>query len=128
MRYVEFILYVADQTASRDFYQAVLGLIPRLDVPGMTEFQLNESAVLGLMPASGIKRLLGLAIAEPVESGRFPKCELYIPVDNPQAMSETVVEAGGKLLSPAEPRDWGDLVAYAADLDGHVLAFAKNLP
>ena len=125
LRYCEFILYVADQAASREFYRAVLGLEPRLDVPGMTEFELTSSAVLGLMPIAGIRRLLGDAILDPQLAGSIPRCELYLPADDPQAMLERVVAAGGKLLSPAQPRNWGDVVAYGADLDGHVLAFAK---
>lgn len=35
-----FVLYVADQTQSAAFYAAMLGREPRLDVPGMTEFDL----------------------------------------------------------------------------------------
>jgi catechol 2,3-dioxygenase-like lactoylglutathione lyase family enzyme len=50
MRYAMFILYVRDQQTSRDFYARTLGLEPVLDVPGMTEFQLTDSAILGLMP------------------------------------------------------------------------------
>jgi len=59
-----FILYVADQRRSTAFYSAVLGIEPRLDVPGMTEFTLPGGAVLGLMPAAGIHALLGPALAQ----------------------------------------------------------------
>lgn len=125
MHCVEFILYVADQARSRDFYQAVLGLEPRLDVPGMTEFELNAGAVLGLMPAAGIRRLLGDTIADPLQAGQIPRCELYLPAGDPQAMVEAVAKAGGRLVSPAALRNWGELVAYATDPDGHLLAFAR---
>lgn len=37
------ILYVANQEASRAFYQAVLAQAPGLDVPGMTEFAIGQS-------------------------------------------------------------------------------------
>jgi hypothetical protein len=37
-----FILYVADQAAVTAFWTAVLGRSPSLDVPGMTEFTLNQ--------------------------------------------------------------------------------------
>lgn len=124
MQYAEFILYVADQARSRDFYRAVLGREPRLDVPGMTEFELSAGAVLGLMPASGIKRLLGDAIDDPLQAGQLPRCELYLPASDPQAMVELVGAAGGRVISPAADRNWGDRVAYAADPDGHILAFA----
>ena len=54
-----FILYIRDQHDSTRFYAQVLGTEPNLQVDGMTEFALLDSTVLGLMPAAGIKRLLG---------------------------------------------------------------------
>lgn len=60
-----FILYVSDQRASARFYEAVLAMAPSLDVPGMTEFTLGSDAVLGLMPAAGIRRLLGPKLRDP---------------------------------------------------------------
>ena len=53
---VEFILYVADQNRSRNFYAQVLQKEPSLNVPGMTEFDLNETCKLGLMPENGIAK------------------------------------------------------------------------
>jgi catechol 2,3-dioxygenase-like lactoylglutathione lyase family enzyme len=49
-----FILYVSDQERSTAFYSAVLGMHPTLNVRGMTEFTLDGSSILGLMPESGI--------------------------------------------------------------------------
>ena len=63
-----FILYVADQRRSAEFYRAVLGEAPTLDVPGMTEFLLAEGARLGLMPEDGIARLLGSGIGHPASA------------------------------------------------------------
>ena len=126
MQYAMFILYVEDQQRSRDFYKTVLGREPTLDVQGMTEFKLTESSMLGLMPNSGIKRLLGDRLPDPAPGTGIPRCELYIPVDDPQAALDASVAAGGTSLSQPEPRAWGDTVAYVMDLDGHVLAFAKN--
>ena len=56
------ILYVKDQEWSTDFYSHVLAMQPTLHVPGMTEFTLNEVCILGLMPESGIKKLLGAVL------------------------------------------------------------------
>ena len=39
-----FIIYVEDQDRSREFYEAVLGAKPIIDVPGMTEFRLTDSS------------------------------------------------------------------------------------
>lgn len=119
-----FILYVADQKRSARFYAAALSLKPRLDVPGMTEFELGGGAVLGLMPAAGIKRLLGDKLPDPAASAGTPRAELYLLVDDPEAGHRRALDAGARELSALAPRDWGHDAAYSLDPDGHVLAFA----
>lgn len=119
-----FILYVADQAHSAAFYTAVLGRVPRLDVPGMTEFDLPGGAVLGLMPERGIRRLLGAALPDPAQAAGIPRAELYLLVDAPAAWHGRALAAGARELAPMAPRDWGHAAAYALDPDGHVLAFA----
>ena len=120
------IFYVSNQSQSSDFYRNVLDQNPSLDVEGMTEFILNDGAVLGLMPETGIKRLLGDAIHDPALGHGIPRAELYLIVENPQSFYQRALDIGAKSLSPLELRNWGDQVAYCADLDGHVLAFAKR--
>lgn len=119
------ILYVADQARSTALYSTVLESEPRLFVPGMTEFDLPGGAVMGLMPAAGIKRLLGDALPDPSAGAGIPRVELYLVVDDPQTCLERAVSAGAGLLSPVLPRDWGHDAGYAIDPDGHVLAFAR---
>ncbi|MBI5362508.1 MAG: VOC family protein [Planctomycetes bacterium] len=119
-----FILYVADQRISTAFYARALGLEPRLDVPGMTEFELEGGAVLGLMPESGIRRLLGERLPDPARARGIPRAELYLGVEDVEASHRRALAAGAVELSPAMDRDWGQRVAYALDPDGHVLAFA----
>jgi len=121
-----FILYVADQGRSRDFYRAVLGREPELDVPGMTEFKLTESSSLGLMPEKGIHMILGDTMPHPQEGSGIPRAELYLFVPDPAAALITLVDVGGKSISTAQLRNWGDTVAYGADPDGHVIAFAER--
>lgn len=119
-----FILYVRDQAASRAFYARVLDMEPSLDVPGMTEFALSETCLLGLMPEAGIKRLLGEPLPDPARAGGVPRAEVYLTVDDPVAFHARAIGNGAKELSPFAPRDWGEGVAYSLDPDGHVLAFA----
>jgi uncharacterized glyoxalase superfamily protein PhnB len=114
-----YVLFVADQAASRDFYSIVLGIEPRLDVPGMTELELSRGVVLGLMPRKSIKTLLG------VESGHHSS-ELYLVVSDPKAAMERAVSQGASILSPPQKRDWGATVVYLEDLDGHILALADG--
>lgn len=120
------ILYVKDQTRSAAFYSRVFNCEPSLDVPGMTEFTLSETCVLGLMPAAGIKRLLGDRLPDPESANGIPRVELYLRVTNPLAYHYRAIEAGAAELSPLADRDWGDRVAYSLDPDGHVLAFAEK--
>ncbi|MFZ1682956.1 MAG: VOC family protein [Candidatus Zixiibacteriota bacterium] len=122
-----FILYVADQESSTRFYRAVLDREPRLHVPGMTEFELSNSAILGLMPASGIKRLLGERLPDPSAASGTPRAELYLVVDDPERYHSRALIAGAKELSPLLHRDWGHDVAYSLDLDSHVIAFARTV-
>jgi catechol 2,3-dioxygenase-like lactoylglutathione lyase family enzyme len=117
------ILYVEDQEASASFYREVLGVPPRLHVPGMTEFAIGD-AVLGLMPEAGIRRLLGDGLPDPAQS-RAPRAELYLLVDDPAAYHSRALAAGARELSPLLPRDWSHDAAYSLTPDAAVLAFAR---
>ena len=118
-----FILYVRDQRRSCDFYRRLLEREPRLDVPGMTEIELSDGAVLGLMPEAGITRLLGARV-DPSRAAGAPRAELYLLVDDAAALHARAVAAGAEELSPPSRRDWGHVAGYVLDPDGHVLAFA----
>jgi len=123
---VDLILYVKDQQVSCHFYQKVLGVTPVLDVPGMSEFYLNNETVLGLMPVAGIKRLLGDKLPDPEKANGVPRAEVYLTVDDPAAFHQRALENGATELSSLKPRGWGDVAAYSLDLDGHVIAFAQK--
>jgi uncharacterized protein len=125
------IFYVENQSRSTDFYARALGLVPTLNVPGMTEFLLNDGAILGLMPESGIKRLLGAAIDFPSGQHGPSRAELYLITACAGECHARALSAGARELSPVQLRDWGHRAGYVADPDGHVLAFAEraeNLP
>lgn len=107
------ILYVRDQDQSTKFYSAVLDQEPHLYVPGMTEFKVSETCVLGLMPEAGIKRLLGDSILDPAIANGTPRAELYLRVDDPEAFHLRAIKMGARELSGLEKRSWGDLVTYS---------------
>ncbi|MGD0712199.1 MAG: VOC family protein [Bacteroidales bacterium] len=119
------ILYVADQQRSRDFYKAILNKEPSLDVPGMTEFALNEKTQLGLMPENGIAKILGDALPHPAKGNGIPRCEIYIAVENVKQSFDNLILNGGKAISEPQMRNWGHVVAYGSDPDGHVIALAS---
>ena len=125
IRQANLIFYVNDQQRSRDFYAQVLQMSPTLDVPGMTEFSLTDSLVLGLMPEKGIVRLLGNAIKDPALAAGIPRAELYLSVDQPQQYHQRALQAGATELKAYALMNWGDMAAYSLDPDGHVLVFAS---
>jgi uncharacterized protein len=123
---VHFLLYVRDQRASRDFYEAVLLRAPSLDVPGMTEFRIGEGAMLGLMPVASIRKILGSELPDPATAQGVPRAELYLQVDEPAAYHRRALAEGARELGPLLLRSWGHEAAYSLDPDGHVLAFARD--
>ena len=96
-----------------------------MDVPGMTEFSLGNGFVLGLMPEDGIVRLLGSEIRNPSSANGIPRAELYLIVEDAAVLHARAITAGAREVSGLTPRDWGHVVAYCLDPDGHVLAFAS---
>ncbi len=127
MAEIQFILYVKNQKRSTEFYQALLGLEPTLFVPGMTEFRFSADCKLGLMPESSIQKILHHKVPHPSMGHGIPRCELYLSVENPFATLEKALDLGAVLIDRERNRDWGDSVGYCADLDGHILAFARKI-
>lgn len=121
----EFILYVSDQQRSKEFYRMLLRLEPVLDVPGMTEFQLGDNCKLGIMPENGIAKILTDRTQHPEKGNGIPRCELYLKVSSVHEYFERAIMLGAKIISEAQLRDWGDLVGYVQDFDGHIVAFAE---
>lgn len=122
---IEIIFYVSDQYRSSGFYENLLGTAPVLNVPGMTEFELMQGLKLGLMPEGGIAKIITPALPHPNEAAGIPRCELYLSVEDVEATYKNALACGATPISPVLDRDWGDRVAYVADPDGHVIAFAQ---
>lgn len=122
----EFILYVKDQKKSAEFYKALLVQAPVLDLPGMTEFMITSDVKLGLMPEEGIKKILQDFVPHPASGNGIPRCEIYLYVDSPAEYLKRAISLSAIKIDDEKPRDWGDSVAYCADADGHILAFAKK--
>jgi uncharacterized glyoxalase superfamily protein PhnB len=122
----EIILFVQDRTLSTNFYRAVLGVEPVLDVDGMTQFALGADSRLGLMPLSGAKKIIPNAFSKE-DLNKSVRSELYLRVDDPQAYYSRAIQNGASELSKLQPRNWGDEAAYCQDIDGHILVFARML-
>lgn len=123
---VEFILYVSNQEKSKEFYRTLLNKKPSLDVPGMTEFLLEENCKLGLMPNDGIVKILGGKTPHPSEGTGIPRCELYLYFENPVEVFQRAIIAGANVISSIGKRNWGDRVGYLSDADGHIIAIVQK--
>ncbi len=119
------IIYVSDQKRSMSLFKNILKKEPVLDVPGMTEFFLNENTILGIMPEKGIKTLLGDCIEFP-KNRKLIRSEIYIHVENPEKELNDAINAGARLLDQVKERNWDASVGYCVDYDGNIVAFAKN--
>ncbi len=126
MNEIEFILYVSNQNKSCEFYEKLLGIKPILNVPGMTEFKLSENVKLGLMPESGIAKIISNKMPNPHKGNGIPRCELYLNVVNANKYIRRGITLGAAEISNLQNRDWGDTVGYIADPDGHIIAFAER--
>lgn len=127
MNEVEFIIYVSDQMKSKVFYEKLLQIEPSLNVPGMTEFKLSENVKLGIMPESGIAKIISNNLPHPKKGNGIPRCELYLKLKNPNEYIKRGIALGGKEISKFQDRDWGDKVGYISDPDGHIIAFAEKI-
>lgn len=119
------IFYVKDQEKSTAFYTALFDREPTIHVPGMTEMPLTETLALGLMPGEGIVKILQGKVKDPNENNDYPRCELYIRIEDPEASYQKALMLGAKGISGLTMRNWGEEVAYCSDFDGNLIAFAK---
>lgn len=126
IKHTEFILYVKDQQKSSEFYQTIFRKEPDLNVPGMTEFIVNDFCKIGLMPNDGIARIITPSLPHPNSGNGIPRCELYFIVENLQEEYQYIMNLGIKIISEIEPRNWSDTAFYFSDIDGHVIAFAEK--
>ncbi len=127
IQYLQTILFVNDQQVSARFYTKIFRQNPNLDVPGMTEFIVSANCKIGLMPNKGIAKILKNKTLHPDSGVGIPKCELYLKVENIRFEFENALKSGAILISPIAERDWGDMVCYFADPDGHIIAFAETI-
>lgn len=126
MKEIEFILYVTSQEKSKLFYEQLLQIKPSLDVPGMTEFELNNFVKLGLMPENGIAKIIQDKMPHPNTGSGIPRCELYLKVNGANDYMKRGIKLGGNIIDELRNRDWGDKVGYISDLDGHIIALVES--
>lgn len=121
-----YILYVENQAKSTGLYSQLLGFEPALNVPGMTEFKLSDTAILGLMPKKGIAKLLDNKYSVLESKEDLISTEIYFEVESLDPYYQKVKNLGMKIISEIKVQDWGHKTFYTKDEDGNVIAFATN--
>ena len=117
------ILGVEDVQQAAAFYRRVFEWPTVVEVPVYVELQAGALRV-GLYQRDGFARNTGIPSLR-VPPGGLTASELYVHVDDPEAVLARLVDCGARALSPWALRDWGDHAAYWADPDGNVLVVAR---
>jgi predicted enzyme related to lactoylglutathione lyase len=119
------IFAVQDLPRAVKFYVDAFGWERQVDTTSYVELVLPGGMRFGLYDRDGYAK--NLEQKPPSPSHAITASELYVQVRDLDAATKNVIRAGARLLSPVRKRDWGDEVAYFADLDGNVVALARPL-
>jgi lactoylglutathione lyase len=119
------ILAVEQLPRSIAFYRAVLGWKQAVETAVYCELESPNGMRFGLYD----RRNFGTNIERvpAPHPGPVATTELYVYADDLDAMIARACAAGATLLSSSADRPWGDRVAYVADPDGFIVAFAKRV-
>jgi catechol 2,3-dioxygenase-like lactoylglutathione lyase family enzyme len=118
------ILAVDDLARARGFYGAITGWTVQVDTPVYVELVAPNRMRLGLYERHAFGRNVGRVPEKLV--GPVGATELYLYVEDLDGAVQRALAAGASLLDAARERAWGDHVAYVADGDGVVVAFARR--
>ncbi|HWC38009.1 MAG TPA: VOC family protein [Acidimicrobiales bacterium] len=115
-------LAVPDLEAAIKYYVEGLGWKPAWSVPGEVTFlRAGYGRVVGLFARADLATDIGSGEAPPFDLGHM--CENEAEVD---AVTETLVKAGGTLRKPPQRAFWGGYHAYVEAPDGTVWELAHN--
>jgi catechol 2,3-dioxygenase-like lactoylglutathione lyase family enzyme len=118
------VLFVKDMTASRRFYEALLGQQVEMD------FGVNVGYVGGLA-------LWDVQAVFDVVFHRAPdgdtrlgrnNLEVYFEVEDLDAMLQALMAAGVNLVHPIIEQPWAQRALRAYDPDGHIVELAEPMP
>ena len=97
------------------FYEQILGMAADDTVPSRLYFHCDGVIV---------------ALVEWSTEGRgdfAPNCEnLYLAVDDLDAVHDRATRAGANITAPIDVRPWGERSFYCSDLDGNPLCFVDS--
>lgn len=117
-------LGVTDLERATRFYEQGLGLARLKSPPTVSFFELGKTW-LALYP----RHLLAADAGVPATGSGFPGFALAHNVRSPAVadrLLEDAAAAGGRIVKPAGPTEWGGYAGYFADPDGFLWEVAWN--
>ncbi len=119
-------LGVADLQLARRFYEVGLGWrVSDASQPGIVFFQLL-GMVMALYPRQALADDTGVPNMAPQGFSGIVLAHNVRSREDVSVVLQTAVQAGGKLLKPAQDAFWGGHSGCFADIDGHAWEVAWN--
>ena len=115
MRVFRIAIPASQIDASRAFYERLLGIDVDDTVPSRLYFHCGD-VILALIDWS----VEGRAGLHPTPDN------VYLATDELDAVYERAVASGARIVSPIEPRAWGERSFYCLDPDGNQLCFVDD--
>jgi catechol 2,3-dioxygenase-like lactoylglutathione lyase family enzyme len=118
-------LGVTDLPRSTAFYRALGWPLSSSSAEGVVSFFDTKGGLLALFPEDDLAEDAGMTATH---SG-FRGVALAVNLESPQEVDrafEQVRAAGGEIVKPPVPTEWGGYSGYFADPDGHLWEVAHN--
>lgn len=112
------ILYVSDLEKTKGFYGGLLGLKLRGEYGTYIEYE-TGTTILSMNTRESGREITKLPI--PDGSRNEQTFELGFVTEDVEGTIENLREAGVPILMEPTEKPWGQIVAYAADPDGHYI-------
>lgn len=119
-------LVVKDADAALDFYQRAFGFAKRAIMPGpdgrAKHVEMMWKDILIMFGPEG-----ACANKAPATSGTPSPVNLYVYVEDVDALHARAAAAGATVALPPQDMFWGDRMCKLTDPDGHEWTFATNV-
>jgi uncharacterized protein len=118
-------LGVSDLTTATAFYRDVLKL-PQIDTPPEVSFFEMGRTWLALYPRHLLAADAGVENDAPSHFPGFALAHNVASADEVDQLLAQINAAGGRIIKPGTPADWGGYSGYFADPDGFLWEVAWN--
>lgn len=125
MKFGYTIIYVADVTATVEFYELVFGLKRRFihETGDYAEMETGETALTFASEDAAADNDIAVF---PNRARELPAAwEICLVTDDVKAAYDKAVENGAKPILPPTEKPWGQVVSYVRDLNGCLVELAS---